>query len=412
MRSVYLVAIFLAATASAQLAEECNATLNSCMPPDCRCMSSDIPGGFDRADVPQIVHLTFDLAVTSLNYDNYYAPLLDNRFNPNGCPIKANFFATHEYTNYSLVNDLYNKGFEISSNSITHRTENQFWITADNTTWAKELIGMRNMLNIYGNIPTNKVVGTRAPFFLMGGNDMFSAIRSNGINWDSSWPTSVFNRPGDEIIWPYTLDYASPQDCSIGRCPTESFPGTWVSPLIDMIDINGNPCATLDTCAVGSTNTSVFNHLKDNFERHYNGSRAPFGIYLQPGWFQTLSNYQGYKMFLDSLDIYDDVYITSISQAIEWVKNPAKIVDLPNFAPWQCTDPVTPQRCIQYTCAYPPDLTPMNSERYMTICNSACPAYYPWYDNIYGEIPTTVEPTSTPAATTIPSTAPTTVKFL
>ena len=67
----------------------------------------------------QIVHLTFDLAVTSLNYDSYYAPLLDNRFNPNGCPIKANFFATHEYTNYSLVNDLYNKGFEISSNSIT-----------------------------------------------------------------------------------------------------------------------------------------------------------------------------------------------------------------------------------------------------------------------------------------------------
>ena len=66
----------------------------------------------------QTIILSFDGAVTSLNYDNYYQYLFERK-NPNGCPIKAVFFNSHEYTNYSLINELYERGFELGVNSIT-----------------------------------------------------------------------------------------------------------------------------------------------------------------------------------------------------------------------------------------------------------------------------------------------------
>lgn len=68
--------------------------------------------------VRQIVLLTFDDAVNVLNYEIYKSLLFD-RYNPDGCPIKVNFFLSHEYNNYTLVHDLYVRGYEMASHSIT-----------------------------------------------------------------------------------------------------------------------------------------------------------------------------------------------------------------------------------------------------------------------------------------------------
>ena len=65
-----------------------------------------------------MILLTFDDGVNVLNYADYER-LLFNRENPNGCPVKATYFVSHDYTNYTLVNDLYNRGHEIASHSIT-----------------------------------------------------------------------------------------------------------------------------------------------------------------------------------------------------------------------------------------------------------------------------------------------------
>ena len=55
-----------------------------------------------------------------------------------------------------------------------------------------------------------------------------------------------------------------------------------------------------------------------NFYRHYNTSRAPFGIYLNAnGWFNqpaTAFRLAGYLQFLDKLKKMDDVYIVSIGK--------------------------------------------------------------------------------------------------
>ena len=72
----------------------------------------------ESISVLQTVLITYDDAIHSLNFVNY-TNLIFNRANPNGCPIKATYFLSHEYNNYTLLNDVYNRGHEIASHSIT-----------------------------------------------------------------------------------------------------------------------------------------------------------------------------------------------------------------------------------------------------------------------------------------------------
>ena len=68
---------------------------------------------------PQLVMLTFDDSVNDLNRDLYKEIFQDYRRNPNGCPISATFFVSHEWTDYSQVQNLYANGHEIASHSIS-----------------------------------------------------------------------------------------------------------------------------------------------------------------------------------------------------------------------------------------------------------------------------------------------------
>lgn len=64
--------------------------------------------------------ITFDDAVSTLNI-NLYEELFNNdtRKNPNGCPIRATFYVSHEWTNYGMIQDLYADGHELASHTIS-----------------------------------------------------------------------------------------------------------------------------------------------------------------------------------------------------------------------------------------------------------------------------------------------------
>ena len=68
---------------------------------------------------PQLVMLTFDDSVNDLNRGIYKEIFKDYRVNPNGCPIQATFYVSHEWTDYSQVQNLYALGHEIASHSIS-----------------------------------------------------------------------------------------------------------------------------------------------------------------------------------------------------------------------------------------------------------------------------------------------------
>jgi hypothetical protein len=63
--------------------------------------------------------LTFDDSVSDLNKGLYKDIFSNHRNNPNGCPITATFYISHEWTDYSHVQNIYADGHEIASHSIS-----------------------------------------------------------------------------------------------------------------------------------------------------------------------------------------------------------------------------------------------------------------------------------------------------
>lgn len=69
--------------------------------------------------LPQIVLITFDDSVNDLNKQLYSDLFEKGRVNPNGCPISATFYVSHEWTDYSQVQNLYSDGHEMASRTIS-----------------------------------------------------------------------------------------------------------------------------------------------------------------------------------------------------------------------------------------------------------------------------------------------------
>lgn len=99
------------------------------------------------------------------------------------------------------------------------------------------------------------------PYLQMAGNNQFQMMVDNDFDYDLSWVSENTN----SHFWPYTLDYLSKQECSVGPCPTESFPGKWVIPMIDWVDNNGIVCSMVDACV----NMLVYNIINKVFNGEY-----------------------------------------------------------------------------------------------------------------------------------------------
>ena len=70
-------------------------------------------------ETPQLVLITFEDSV-NVEHQKVFDYLFDEkRSNPNGCPLRATFYISHEWTDYSLVQDLYSAGHEMASHTVT-----------------------------------------------------------------------------------------------------------------------------------------------------------------------------------------------------------------------------------------------------------------------------------------------------
>ncbi|KAK9739759.1 hypothetical protein QE152_g8712 [Popillia japonica] len=366
------------------LAEACDAS--ACSLPDCRCMSTDIPGGLDISEIPQIVLLTFDDAITALNYA-YYEDAFFTRTNPDGCPVQATYFMSHEYTDYSKVHDLHARGHEIALHSITHEPYTAYWDELDVEGYIAEFGGERDIVSHFADIPEDDIqgiripllqlAGIRIPLLQLAGNKSFQALQTIGMKYDCSWPTQSYMDPP---LWPYTLDYKSEQDCPIGECPTASFPGIWVQPMVNWRDTSGYVCSMVDACIFVPTETDeILEFIKTNFHRHYDSNKAPFGFYMHAAWFQSNpNNYEAYLQFLDYLESLNDVYIVSIQRALEWVQNPKSLDEISSV--WSSCPATTEASCTSTSCALDKD----GEARYMVQCRNSCPSVYPWLNNPLG----------------------------
>ncbi|ALC40987.1 Cda9 [Drosophila busckii] len=359
-----------------QKAEACSAT--KCKLPDCRCSDATLPRpkfkGKEK-EIPQFVSITFDDAINVVNSAQYEL-LFEDLKNPDGCDATGTFFLSHEYTDYERVNSLYNAGHEIALHSVTHGDGTEYWRSADVKTIEMEFSDQLQILEAFANVPRESVHGMRLPFLQISGNNTYEAIKSLGLTYDSSWPTQQFKNPA---MWPYTLDYLSVQDCQIGPCPTAALPGVWVAPMVTWTDMEGYSCSMIDACAYPPEDKvdALFEWMLENFNRHYMGNRAPFGMYLHAAWFSRGRNYfAAFKKFINHLSTYPDVYMTSVSRMLEYVRKPVL------GQPFKSCEPKRQAECHAVQCSVQKKSS--KETRYMNVCNK-CPAVYPWLNNPLGQ---------------------------
>ena len=91
----------------------------NCFAPECLCFSTSTPleGKNSVKKTPQMVIISFDDAVTVTNSEFYQ--YISQFQNPNECPMSMTFFVSHEYNDYTLVNELHRKGHEIAVHTVT-----------------------------------------------------------------------------------------------------------------------------------------------------------------------------------------------------------------------------------------------------------------------------------------------------
>jgi len=344
-------------------------------------MGSDIPGGLTPADTPQFVFLTFDDAITSSNYNNYTA-ILGNRKNPNGCPFTMTFYVHHPDNDYVYTHDLYFRGNEMASKSLSNKQPSTLWADMTIDENIEEMGGMRQAISTFANIPHNSVQGWRAPFLQTSGDSMLESLSLLGMTYDNSYTTKSYTNPP---IWPYTLDFGFRQDCQTTPCPTANnkYPGLWIVPMVVLEASSGNQCNMADACTPAPTDAaSTYDYLKTNFDRFYtSSSRAPLGIYLHSAWFQSTGyRLTGYLNFLDYLDSLNDVYVVSVGKALEWMRSPSPLASAGSSSALSCPN-VSPTTCNARNCYYVDEVT--GQDIFMRSC-VACPPSYPWVGNPLG----------------------------
>jgi len=375
-------------------ADECDPSL--CSLPNCYCSVSgtDVPGGLDPQQVPQMIMLTFDDAINDNNLEIYEQIFDGGLKNPNGCDVKATFFVSHEYNNYSMVQELHRRGHEMAAHSITHDNEESYWDNGTELNWSAEMGGLRDMLSTWGNVPAEDIYGSRAPLLRLGGNRQFSALEKEGFVYDSSMVAPLANPP----LWPYPLAFSAPHRChgNFQKCPTRSH--SIMEMVMNEFDPREEPgsndeeisgCVMLDSCSgYIRTPDNLYNVLTHNMIRHYEQNRAPLGMFLHAAWLKKQPEMLDALLFWmdEVLSTYSNVYFVTMSQVLAWMQSPVDSNNAVQFPLWKqkCSMLDTPSTCaVANNCPLSnPQLGGVRKR--LQTCNE-CPAYYPWLNDVRGQ---------------------------
>jgi hypothetical protein len=248
-----LISFLLLVTSLSQVVDSSSsspaATCSSgnCQLPTCFCAGLIPPSDMPVDQTPQMIVLTFDDAVLSEFDVDVYQRIFNGgggessnaagsgrsrrRTNPNGCPIAATFYVSHNGTDYDLVRRLRRAGHELASHSITHRLPQSYWTSASYDKWRREIAGQRDNLVRLARLDDERqgaaegqsatasrrsasltrraprsddVVGVRSPFLETGGDEQFRMMIDEGFVYDSSMMTGPHQAGA---VWPFTLDY-------------------------------------------------------------------------------------------------------------------------------------------------------------------------------------------------------------
>ena len=304
----------------------------NCRTPNCLCKSVSPPNRLLPKNTPQIVYITVDGSIDFHSYSNIEKIFDKTRVNPNGCPIKGTLFSVDANSNYLLTKMLHSKGFEIAMKGLKGTSY------SSPETLMKDIHLQKQRLAKNANVPASDVTGWRSPELKPLGDKQFEILRNLSL-YDSTL-IPVKNSPTEPKLWPFTLDYGWKEGCEIEKCPKGNHPGVWEVPVIPVSGPNNSrSCEYIDSCTnQPSSEQETVDFLMDNFNQYYKSSRAPFAIRLQQVWFHWYyaKNLSGLIKFLDEILKLGDVYVNSVANTLEWMKNPTSLEKIRDFKPWSC----------------------------------------------------------------------------
>ncbi|XP_021357562.1 uncharacterized protein LOC110453064 [Mizuhopecten yessoensis] len=306
----------------------CQQAVN-CHLPSCFC--STFEHFMNRSDIPQMVYFGLDDAVTG-SASGYYKTLFRrDRKNPNGCPITPTLYISHKYTQYDVVREYRELGYELAVHSVTHTNINTGPKVLQEARDQKE-----NIINLAG-AKREDVVGWRSPFLQTAGDVQVEMLQRLGYEYDISL-TNKRAHMRDSSPFPFTLDYGWQYNCQIRPCPTQSHKSFWEVPVNALRDFKDQySCAYVDGCYNRpATEAQAYKYIMDNFLSHYNGNRAPLGFNMHYAWFMSPNNLRAMDRAIHDMMQYHGVYIINVKQMLDWMKYPTKISELSSFEPWGC----------------------------------------------------------------------------
>jgi peptidoglycan/xylan/chitin deacetylase (PgdA/CDA1 family) len=339
--------------------------------------STNPPGGLAPSNTPQIVLLTFDDSVT-IDSLSLVQQALTNHFNPNGGSIKATFFVSMDssYDPYS-IRQLYDAGHEIALHTMSHQTGTNSSLFR----WRQEIAGEKRSLSELCGIPPDDITGFRAPY-LAPNDSAFRVLSERQFRYDSNFPESLsgLSTAPSNMIWPYTLDHGLMQSAPPAYSPATNYPGLFEIPLWVQFT-NMTEVTTMDPPETFTSN-AVVELWKTNFLEHYNGNRAPYGIYLHAtSTTHWLSNPTHSAWRIAALREFIDWALT---QPDTWFITCNDLVDF-------MLEPVAAQDAVAHPTFQTPVRTPFPTSE-VTRCSlgshtfyacGPCPPAMPKYDNAY-----------------------------
>ena len=372
------------------------------------------PEGTDCLKVPQMITITFDDAINVNNVDLYNEIFNGVRKNPNGCDIKGTFFVSHQYTNYSAVQvrlqrnfkiyffffffkrvflqDMHRRGHEIAAHSVTHKDDPDYWTKGTADTWAREMSGVRLIIDKFANITDNSVIGLRAPFLRVGGNQQFTMMEEQAFLYDSSITAPLQDVP----FWPYSMFFKMPHRChgDLQNCPTRSS-GVWEM-VMNELDRREDPsydeivsgCSMIDACSNILDGDQFYNFLIHNFYRHFDQNRAPLNLAFHAAWLNNNPEFlDAFLYWIDEIQAThpDEVYFTTMTQVIQWMQEPVEMKAAPTFGPWlekcapeiKSSSPPKVHNCKLFT-------EQLNGE-FLMPTSQRCPNFFPWIADPTGQ---------------------------
>lgn len=275
---------------------------------------------------------------------------------------------------------------------FSHNSSEEFWTNASEDEWEREMAGARVIVDRFANITDNSVIGLRAPYLRVGGNNQFRMMETNAFLYDSTITAPLQNPP----LWPYTLYYRMPHVChgNAQSCPTRSF-AVWEM-VMNELDRREDPaieaelpgCAMVDSCFSSKpTADRFYNFLVNNFNRHYLANKAPLGLFFHSAFLKNDPEIlDAFLFWLDeTLANYNDVYFVTMTQVIQWMQDPSPVNQLNNYEPWRekCVVQGQPY-CVGGTnCELNTEELPGETVRLSTCMR--CPNKYPWLKDPLGE---------------------------